>query len=263
MLGSIAALPFWQILLMVILPLSLLLAIPPYIIRRKYTYEVLKSSNQIAGFKFSMLGAVYAVLLAFVMLEAYREYNIIEERVQLEATSVSDIFRAVNGFSEPGRTELVNQLYRYSHDVVSKEWPMMKEGKDSEGTWKVFDSLWIKLLNYEPINAKESSFYDRAIDNMEKLGDYRRLRMISSQSQIPDVMWFIVLITGLITICFTYYFAGERLSVQMWMTGIVSCSILLFLTLILLMDNPFSSAISINSDAYKVAIQRMETVMHR
>lgn len=263
MLESFAALQIWQILLFVLVPLSILLSLPPYLIRKKYSFDEIKKNNQVAGFKFSMLGAIYAVLLAFIMLEAYRNYNMVSERVQNEAAAVSDVFRAVNGLQDSAKKTFRSQLDSYAREVINNEWKMMKNDSDSKLAWKLFDSLWIEFLQYEPHNPKEATFYNKAIDNMEQLGDLRRMRMLSMGSMIPGFMWLVVFLGGMITLGFTYFFAGEKVNVQMWMTGIVSFCLMLFLTLIILMDNPFSSSIAINSDAYREAIQRMEIVVQK
>lgn len=263
MLESLAGLAIWQILLFVLLPLSIVLSLPPYFIRKKYSFDEIKKNNQVAGFKFSMLGAIYAVLLAFIMLEAYRNYNMVSERVQNEAAAVSDIFRAVNGLQDSAKTAFRSHLDSYAREVTYKEWDMMKSGTDSKVAWKLFDSLWNEILKYEPHNPKEATFYNKVIDNMEQLGDLRRLRILSMGSMIPGFMWLVVFLGGMITLGFTYFFAGEKVNIQMWMTGIVSFCLMLFLTLIILMDNPFSSSIAIDADAYHEAIERMETVTQR
>jgi hypothetical protein len=261
MADFLLALSFWQLLVFILIPLSVLLSLPPLFIRRRYPYDRLKVNNQVAGYKYSMLGVVYAVLLAFLVFDAHREYNTVQERVEAEAAHVNDIFRDVRGFSEPARSALTRHILSYAKEVRDNEWTMMATGKVDKVAWQLFDSLWKEVMKYEPTSVKEQAFFATALDNMTRLGDFRRLRMISMRSQIPDVMWFVVIVFGVLTLGFGYFFASENVRMQAAMNAIVNFCVILVLALVLHMDHPFTGSMSIDNGAYKLGIERIETAL--
>jgi hypothetical protein len=69
---------------------------------------------------------------------------------------------------------------------------------------------------------------------------------------LPRVEWFVLIIGGIVTVAFTYFFGVENQKVQMIMTCMVSLLISLNLYLVVLFGAPFSGDLCIDSDAFKV-----------
>ena len=66
---SLVTAPLWiSAVLLVILPTALSMA-GPVVARRIIGLERLSTNNEVAGFKFAVVGVLYAVLLAFVVIE--------------------------------------------------------------------------------------------------------------------------------------------------------------------------------------------------
>ena len=64
-------LPLWVAdILLVALPTLLAMA-GPILVRRRVRLERLSNNNQVAGFKFATIGVLYAVLLAFAVIEDF------------------------------------------------------------------------------------------------------------------------------------------------------------------------------------------------
>lgn len=69
------ALPIWQSgLLVVVLP-TLLAVTGTALVRRRMRLTQLRPNNEVAGFKFAVVGVIYAVLLAFAVFTVWEQLN--------------------------------------------------------------------------------------------------------------------------------------------------------------------------------------------
>jgi Protein of unknown function (DUF4239) len=83
--------------------------------RAVYGVSKLAENNEVAGFKFAVVGVFYAVLLAFVVIAVWEDYRNIEAAVRNEAKALIDLHRVTFGFSgreRRGDPSAPHQLYR-------------------------------------------------------------------------------------------------------------------------------------------------------
>ena len=85
---------------------------------------------------------------------------------------------------------------------------------------------------------------------LNQLHSARASRLSALQGHIPDVVWWIILLGGLITVGFTYLFGLHDFRMHVVMTMIVAASLALVVVQIVAMDWPFRGAVSVSPDAY-------------
>src|SRR5882672_6305305 len=74
-----------------------------YLVRRKYSAEVLKENHEVAAIIFNAFGLFYGVLIAFVVFVTWNGYDDATKNLQLEANEVADIFHITQVFPDPAR----------------------------------------------------------------------------------------------------------------------------------------------------------------
>ena len=65
MISFLTSLPVWLSGLLLVGLTTVLAMVGPKLVRRYVTLEELSANNEVAGFKFAVVGVLYAVLLAF------------------------------------------------------------------------------------------------------------------------------------------------------------------------------------------------------
>src|SRR5262249_12799212 len=101
------------------------------LVRRLVPIEVLESNHQVAGAKFQVVGTLYAVLLAFVVIVTWQQFQEVSMAVDLEATTLADLFRDAAEYPEAARVRFRRQLQTYAEIVVTDEWQAMGRGEES------------------------------------------------------------------------------------------------------------------------------------
>src|SRR5690349_2588740 len=118
-------LPLWESgLLVVILP-TLLAMTGTVIVRRRMRLTRLRANNEVAGFKFAVVGVIYAVLLPFAVFVVWEQLTDAEADVANEAGSATSLYRLLAGLDgETGRT-LRTLVTRYREAAIADDWPAM------------------------------------------------------------------------------------------------------------------------------------------
>src|ERR1700686_4979363 len=103
MISFLTSLPVWLSGLLLVGLTTLLAMLGPRLIRRYVPLEELSANNEVAGFKFAVVGVLYAVLLAFAIIVVWEKFNDAENTVAREAGALATIYRLAHGIGdEPG-----------------------------------------------------------------------------------------------------------------------------------------------------------------
>jgi Protein of unknown function (DUF4239) len=223
------------------------------LVRRIVPHTLLKQHNDVLGFVYSMVGVVYAVLLAFTIVVSWEQYEGATRNVEEEASAVGDLYRDARAF---GATETVasviqTTLVRYVQAVVWEEWKTMAKGQESGWAKTQYELIWRSYYEYQPVTPQQISFYGESLRRLNELGDHRRARLLSSRNALPPILWTL-LITGCgLTVALTYFFGVET----GWIHGLVVASlsglICFCLFLLLSLDYPFAGGTAIQPQAFQ------------
>ena len=88
--------PLWAAVLPVV-ALTLAAMCAPILVRRFVALERLRTNNEVAGFKFAVVGVLYAVLLAFAVIVVWEKFNDADSEVAVEAGAAVTIYRLAEG----------------------------------------------------------------------------------------------------------------------------------------------------------------------
>src|SRR5499426_2977091 len=84
-----------------------------YLVRRKYSAEVLKENHEVAAIIFNAFGLFYGVLVAFVVFVTWSGYDDATKNLQLEASEALDIFHDASAFSDPAKKTIQQGIRNY------------------------------------------------------------------------------------------------------------------------------------------------------
>ena len=257
---SLVGLLFWSILVVGGIPL--LAVAGALLVRRWATVEVLERHNEVAGFVYAVIGVVYAVLLGFTAIIVWERFEQAQANVEREANELADLFRNAQAFAaEDFREELETNLRSYVRLVVEKEWPAMAEGKSSADAWDAYNRLWQTYYRFKPQDEDERVWYNQSLTRLNQLGDQRRLRLLSSQSEgVPPVMWGVLLGAGAITIGFSFLFGTKNTVAQAVMTAGLAMTIALVLLSILALEQPFGGITRTEPEAFNQTKEIFDSV---
>ena len=103
-----------------------------YFVRSRVSPQQLKEDHDVAGFTFSVVGAFYGVILAFVIVAVWQRFERANEKAQDESLALSNLYNLSGGFDQPARDDMQEALHTYATNVVEHEFKQMSEQLHAE-----------------------------------------------------------------------------------------------------------------------------------
>jgi hypothetical protein len=243
----------------VIVGASVLLAhIGLRVVRRRVPLSILETHHEVAGFIIGVLGAIYAVLLAFVVVIMWDQFGDAREIAAREANQLNDLARMAKGLPEQAQQRVLDELKLYGQLVIEEEWSAMSRGESGERTQAAMDNLWQIYRGVEPETNRESALYAESLGRLNEMSDSRRLRIHASRDDLPAVIQILLWGGGLIMIAFTYFFGVKSIRSQALMTAALAGEIAFILFLIVALDNPFHGYVRVEPEPMRHTLERIE-----
>jgi Protein of unknown function (DUF4239) len=233
------------------------------LVQRLVPSEKREQHNEVAGFLYAVVGVVYAVLLALLVIAVWEQFQKANETVESEANAVAEIAWIARRLPEPEHHVLQEDARSYAQEVVDTEWPLMEQGLGGvqsfpEG-WDLIDDMRATLQEVEPSTAAEQDYHAQGIDQMERLYDARRMRMVQAEEGIPGILWAVLVFGAVVAVGFTYLFGLRNTWAHRLMVMSLTAVIAMVLFTIGAMEYPFSGGAHVDPGAFELILERFET----
>src|SRR5919112_217394 len=101
-----------------------------------------REHNDVAGFIYAVVGVIYAVLLALMVIAVWEEHEEAKATVREEANGLADVFWLAHRLPEPVGPRLQELARSYATVVAEDEWPLMARGAGSSPeAWALMDEM--------------------------------------------------------------------------------------------------------------------------
>lgn len=228
------------------------------LVRRYADIAWLKRQHEVASFYFLMIGTLYAVLIAFAIFVVWTQFQDAGNNLENEVNEVGDLSRMSLALPDPAQDEIRAALLNYIHAVLEDEFPAMAEGHESSRTWEAIEKLWRVYENVElPAGPKADAFYRESLIHLNGLSNYRRNRLFTSRGTVPQMLWYLLIIGGILLVAFTYCFGHDSLWSQSAMTAAMSGLLAFSLFLVLAYDSPYAGAARVSQAPYLLELDRV------
>lgn len=219
--------------------------------RRLLPQRRLADTGGVAGHIFNLAGVLYAVLVAFVVVVVWEQFNEAEKATEAEAAAISELLRDSAGLPVASRATLQQSLIAYTNDVVTDEFPRMRQGEMIEQQSDHLTEVWQDFLGVQPVSEREISFYQESITRLDELGHARKTRIAGGQSEIPNELWVLLLGGGAVMLLFTYMFTSPDTLVHGVLIALAGSLLAFVLYLTFAMEHPFVGSIAVSPEAYQ------------
>src|ERR687893_1827124 len=234
------------------------------LVQRFVSSELREKHNDVAGFVYAGVGVVYAVLLALVVIAVWEQYQRARETVETEANAVAEIAWLAHRLPNSERHQLQEQAQSYTREVVDQEWPLMAQrlyghGRGSPQGWDLIDDIRATVQEVEPRSASERELYAEGLDQVQRLADARRMRLVQAEEGMPAVLWAVLVFGGVVAVGFAYLFGLQNTWAHRLMVVSLASVIALVLFTIGVIEYPFSGGARIGTDAFELILERVKT----
>lgn len=223
--------------------------------KRRLTYD--EDFNDQVSYYMSAIGIFYGITLGLVAVGAWENFDTVDDDVSKESATLGALYRDVSSFPDAARLPMQRALKIYTRYVIEEEWPMQQDGKTPQGGVAKLNDFQEILYAFKPTDRREEIIM---AETLSKYNDYvtiRRIRLLSVNSGLPATIWLVTIIGALVCISFLWYYMMKTPTIQLIMISTISFFIGSMIFLILMMNEPFSGEICVDSDSFKLIEEQL------
>jgi len=229
-----------------------------YLVRKKYSAEVLKENHEVAAIIFNAFGLFYGVLVAFVVFVTWNGYDEATKNLQMEASEALDIFHSAESFPDPAKKIIQQALQDYLAAVYNDELQRMAQGDISVYSGGAHTELRTLFSQIDAKSIPNTELYAESLRCLNNLAQYRRMRIFAGNDTVPPVVWLVLLVGGVFAVSYTFFFGMKNIKAQYLITTTLTVMITSILFLIYVLDHPFTGTSKVSLEPLRQAMASMQ-----
>jgi hypothetical protein len=113
--------------------------------------------------------------------------------------------------------------------------------------------MWQTLMASKASETTEITAEDHALYELSALAGYRRVRLVQSAERLPGILWFVLLVGGVVTIASTCMFGAANGALHVIQVSAFALLISLVLVAIADINRPYQGSVHVSDYAFRRA----------
>ena len=223
---------------------------------RRLAPDIVKGEhNDVAGFLIAVVGVVYAVTLAFIVIVTWENYGDARDTVHQEAGALRSLYRDSQALPEPTRTQLGGLVVRYGQEVSTGEWAALDDGAGSRQVFDLITQMFSTLSGVTATTPTQEAFLSEALARLNEVAQGRAERISAAEDGLLSILWAAIVIGGGVTVGFAMLFGVADRRLHYLMVGAFATVLALQVFVILVLSFPFSGDLAISPDPFIHVVQ--------
>lgn len=214
----IYALPAWLFFILVLVALTAISGAGLFVFQRFVPQSDELAHNDVAGPIIGTIGTILAVVLSFLLIGNWQEYDAAAGTVAQEASAVADLYHSAAYLPPTLGAEVRAACRNYVEVVVGTEWPAMRWGGRSPQALQAALRILQLVSEYQPQTAAQVAIQQNDLALANQVMDARRIRLFDNDEGIPMIFWAGNFFIAAITIVFCYLFRVRKRWLHVFMT---------------------------------------------
>jgi Protein of unknown function (DUF4239) len=227
-------------------------------LNRIWPWEKRHEHNDLIGWQLNILGTTYAVILGFMLYTVWTNFGAAEFNAENEANALGNLYRIAEGLPDQQRGQVQDLARSYAEVVVNQDWPEMAADHVPESSHKLNQDMWKTLMSIKTGSPTGLVAEDHALSELSALTEHRRIRLLQNVSRIPGVLWFMLVVGGVVTIASASMFGSANSALHGLQVFVFSLLIVLALVAVADIDRPFQGSVHVSDFAFRRARKSMQ-----
>ena len=199
----------------------------------------------------SAIGVVFALILAFVAVATWQNYNKVTDGVLKEANSLHNVYRNLGAYPEPFRSEMRELIRQYVQRVITDEWPKQARAMQDETAHKLITHINAVILSFYPRDNREMLLHQETLRMVSGYRGLRHDRIIGGRPNITPSMWITLVGGTLLYLTFLCFFDIPCFKHHAFMIGMFGAFVALVYCLLIVYNYPFAEPDAISSEPFQ------------
>lgn len=240
-----------------IVGLFLLIAILGLWLTRGWRRKQANVENELANYYVATIAVMYGVLLGLIALASWESYSDVEAVVSREAIAAAGLYQTVEIYPPAERERMRQVMRQYVSHVVNEEWPAQRRGVIPNAHVQLVRRIARDFSSFEPATAGQQAAYAESLDQLRELLTHRRMRLDAIDSNLPGVMWLVVLTGAVLILAVTFFFWSEASAFHVFLNAALATTLGLMIFMIFSLDRPLVGSVSVPPSAFQEVLETM------
>jgi len=197
----------------------------------------------------SPLGAVFGLLVIFVVFQVFNDFDRAKMAVDREASSIRTAVLLAGSLSGEPETQIRNLVRRHIDEAVSAEWPAMaKQAASLNVAAPALSEAFRLALSLKPQSEGQILARNEIVRELENAMDARRERINLSRSTVNWVKWTCMFAQAVCALVAIAMIQSDNRAAAAIAMGIFATGVAVSGLLIASHDRPFSGEIRVQPD---------------
>jgi hypothetical protein len=208
-------------------------------------------SAQVLGGVAAMVMTMFAVLLAFVIVNLYNSYTSAVNNVAAEATSLAELVEDTDNFPAVARRRIERAVAQYVVEVREREFAALRNGTgDDPPAQQLLANIHNAVQSYSPVTTAQQTSYNAVTDQLHTVVSERESRLDAAETSIPKPLLYLLILLAVLTIAVTLLIVTHNRAVDVAIIVIVVIVISSGLLTAEILQYPFSGSIAVSSKPF-------------
>jgi hypothetical protein len=227
----------------------------PLMIGRRAKGLAEKEHHDVLGIIFSVAAAFYGVVLAFVIVAAWQNFQEAAEREQAESLALTELYVLSTKLPQPVQQSMIRAIRGYLSDALTYEWsdrPRVMAGR------RELIEMLNELMSLEPQTQKQGITFGKALDQISRLFEARQQRILYSRNNIPGIVWTVIVFGALVTITLSFFFFTQHRTLQAVISMLFAMLVGLTIIAIYDLSHPYQGFSRISPTGFKELLHEID-----
>jgi len=215
-----------------------------------------KEHHDVLGIMYSVAAAFYGVVLAFVIVAAWQNFQEASEREQTESLALTELYGVSVRMPQPVQQSMLRAIRNYATDALTYEWS--DKPRSGAGRRELLAML-NELMSLNPQTQKEGIVFGKAIDDISKLFEARQQRILYSRNNIPAIVWTVIIFGAMVTITLSFFFFTQHRLLQAVTSMLFAMLVGLTIIAIYDLSHPYQGFSRISPTGFRELLEEIDT----
>ena len=231
-------LPIWIVCCLFLLVALLVSLFGLYLFRRYGEAENLKKNHDVTGIIYGAVTIIYSLVLAFVIVAVWNDYEEINGDAGKEAAKLMGIISHSEELPDSVGGLIRKAVISYTQSVIDSEGNLVQTGVKEDATIHAMQYIRKVTFHSSAENEREQVILRLIHDDISDVADLRQDRLMLIHSHVPGLVWLVLIAGSFITIFFSYFFFVESTKFQYLVISFLTVMIAMCLFLVYVLDHP-------------------------
>ncbi len=228
-----------------------------YLVQMVVPHRIRQEHNDVAGFVYAVLGVLFSVILAFVVVNEWESLSEVKSNTFTEANELGALYWNARALPPDQGRALEQTTKDYANTVIDREWSMLPDGESSAAATQLVYTMRDEVNALPTTTPRQQTIYEQSMTHVNNLASARRQRISESSETVPSILWVILVLGSVLTVGYSFLFGLANFWAHLLIAAPLGVLVVLVLIVIDQLSHPFSGMVAVQPEAFRIFLERL------